>query len=61
MTTLQLSKFMKFLSSLTDDQLYEAGKIITHLVGIRHATRVIEGVEVRPGRRGIPWKKAKLA
>jgi len=50
---------MTFLNKLTDDQLYEAGKIVTHIVGLRHALRVIEGSEIRPGKRGVRWKKAK--
>jgi len=59
MNKAEIRRLMTFLNKLTDDQLYEAGKIVTHIVGLRHALRVIEGSEIRPGKRGVRWKKAK--
>lgn len=56
MTSSQITKLLKFLNSMSDQELYEAGKLVTHLVGIRHAQRVMQGREVRPGKRGRKWK-----
>jgi len=61
MNSAQINKLMTFLNSLNDDQLYEAGKLITHLVGLRHSLRVMEGSEIRPGKRGVRWKKKETS
>jgi len=57
MTNEQIRKLMSLLETMTDDQLYEAVKLVTRLVGIRHTTRVLQGKEIRPGKRGKRWKK----
>lgn len=48
---------LKILSEMSDDELYETGKLITGIIAQRHSLRVLEGKEVRPGKRGVPWKR----
>ncbi len=51
-------KLLVLLHQMSDEQLYEAGKLVSALVAQRHSLRAMEGKELRPGKRGVPWRRA---
>lgn len=57
MTTAKLRTLLKEIEGLTDDELVEFQKLITHVLGQRRSLQVLSGELQRPGRRGRRWKR----
>lgn len=57
MTTPQLVNLMRFLNSMTVEEMDEVRKLVTNLIGVSRSQKVLLGKIQRPGKRGKRWAK----
>lgn len=56
-TRSKLDRLMAQLTDLSEDELVEFQKLVTHLLGLKRSMAVLAGTLQRPGKRGRRWQK----